>query len=423
MRPAAPGRLCAIMAAGLALVVPAAASSPPSPSFTAALDAEMEKAQIPGVSIAVIRDYAIEWAAGFGLADEARGIRVTPETLFQAASVSKPITALAVMIALKEHGLSVDDDVNAILDRFPPAPPAEAWRLKDPFPAKVTVAMLLAHEGGTNDFHYTGYRYGYDRSPPGPLEPLPSLADELMGKKPANTPAIAVVRPPGSTWVYSPAGYTALQAMLTGLERQPFAEIMDDLVLAPLGLPKGGFAQPAPEALRARIATPYVKKGAPLADGPRVFIAAASGGLTATPSELARIIIAVEEALAGRARGPITPDIARAMMVRRQGETPEGKCFPAAEPGETACHSSWGLGFDVNLTKTFEHEGDGRPTGDWFGHSGFNSGYLTLALGSKTGGRGLIVMANIAPEDMSGDAPQWGFMMWVARKVAEEEGW
>ena len=202
--------LCVFMAFGLALAVPAAASSLPSPSFSAALSAEMEKAQVPGVGIAVIRDYAVEWASGFGIADEAHGDK------------------------------------------------------------------------------------------------------------------------PGGSKIPSPS-------------RRP--------------------------------------------------------------------------------QGQITPDIARARMVRREGETPEGKCFPAVESGEQACHSSWGLGFDVNLTKTFEYEADGRRTGDWFGHSGFNSGYLTLALGSKTGGRGLVVMANIAPEDMSGDVPQWGFMMWVARKVGEEEGW
>jgi CubicO group peptidase (beta-lactamase class C family) len=416
-------RLRAVTAIALTLSVPAKASPVPSPSFTASLEAKTAQAQMPGVSVAVIKDYAVEWAAGFGFADEARRIKVTTDTLFQAASVSKPIAALAVMIALGNHGLSVDDDVNAILDRYPPAPPADAWRLDNPFPAKVTVKMLLAHVGGTNDFHYSGYRYGYDRSPPAPLEPLPLLADELIGRPPANTGAIKVVRPPGLGWVYSPAGYTVLQTMLTGLERRPFAEIMDDLVLGPLGLPKAGFAQPTPQAMTGRMATPYVAKDKPLADGPRVFIAAASGGLTATPTELAEIIIAIQEALAGRPHGPITNEIARAMMVRQDGEVPEGKCFPAAEPGEKACRSSWGLGFDVNLTKTFEHEADERPTGGWFGHSGFNSGYLTLALGSKTGGQGVVTMANIAPEDMSGDVAQWGFMMWVAKRVAEEEGW
>jgi CubicO group peptidase (beta-lactamase class C family) len=416
-------RLRALVAIALALIAPAAASDAPSTAFRASLEAEMAKAKIPGVSIAAIKDYRIEWAAGFGLADEARGVEMTPETLFQAASVSKPVTALAVMIAFQAHGLRVDEDINPILERFPPAAPAAAWRLPNPFPAKATVRMLLAHEGGTNDFHYSGYRYGYDRTPPGPLEPLPSLADELIGRPPANTPPIAVVRPPGVTWVYSPAGYTVLQAMLTGLERRPFAEAMDDLVLGPLGLEKGGFDQPMPGALAARIAAPYLTAGDPLPDGPRVFVAAASGGLTTSATELAEIIIAVEEALAGRARGRITPEIARAMMVRQAAELPEGKCFPAIEANEKARRSSWGLRFDVNLTKTFEHEADARPTGDWFGHSGFNSGYLTIALGSKTGGRGAVVMANAAPEDMSGDVPQWGFMMTAVKKLAEEEGW
>ena len=111
------------------------------------------------------------------------------------------------------------------------------------------------------------------------------------------------------------------------------------------------------------------------------------------------------------------------MMVRERGRLPEGKCFPAVEPGAEACRSSWGLGFDVNLTETFEHEADDRPTGGWFGHSGFNSGYLTIALGSKADGRGAVLMANAAPEDMSGDVPQWGFLMRVIKRLGEAEGW
>jgi hypothetical protein len=110
-------------------------------------------------------------------------------------------------------------------------------------------------------------------------------------------------------------------------------------------------------------------------------------------------------------------------MVRQAGKTLKGKCFSAAEPGEEACRTSWGLGFDVNLTKTFEHEADGRPTGEWFGHSGFNSGYLTLAVASKNGGKGAVIMANVAAEDMSGDVRQCPFMMPVAKRIAEEEGW
>src|SRR5262245_55121591 len=104
--------MSAMCAAGLVLVCLAAdtAGPAPPPSFPSWLEAEMGQSGVPGVSIAVIKDYRIEWAAGFGIADIAHGARVTSETLFQAASVSKPITALAVMISFEDHGLSIDDD-------------------------------------------------------------------------------------------------------------------------------------------------------------------------------------------------------------------------------------------------------------------------------------------------------------------------
>jgi CubicO group peptidase (beta-lactamase class C family) len=76
---------------------------------------QMMESKIPGVSIAVIKDYRVEWAAGFGMSDTAHQVKVTPDTLFQAASVSKAISAIAVMTALEEHKLSVDDEVNATL--------------------------------------------------------------------------------------------------------------------------------------------------------------------------------------------------------------------------------------------------------------------------------------------------------------------
>ena len=111
------------------------------------------------------------------------------------------------------------------------------------------------------------------------------------------------------------------------------------------------------------------------------------------------------------------------MMVRQPGETLPSKCLPSSDPNKPACNSSWGLGFDVNLTKFYEHEPDGQPTGVFFGHGGFNSGYLTIMFGSKTGGIGMVIMVNVAPEDMSGSVPQLAFLMSVVRRIATEEGW
>jgi CubicO group peptidase (beta-lactamase class C family) len=413
----------AVVAMLVLMVIPAAAGSSPSPSFTSWLETQMLESKIPGVSIAVIKDCRVEWAAGFGLSDIARQVKVTPHTLFQAASVSKPITAIAMMIALEEHRLSVNGKVNALLAKFPFEASTGQWRLRNRFSTTVTLRMLLSHTGGTNDFHYSGYRYGYYNNPPGPIDPIPTMHQELAGLPPSNTPAIEVVRKPGSTWVYSPAGYTVLQAILMNIYGKPFSEIMADLVLEPLHLRESTFDQPTPNVLTPEIAVPYVTDRQPLADGPRVFDTAASGGLTTTSTELAELVIAVQKALAGTPQGRIKPEVARAMMIRQHGETLPSKCLPSSDPNKPACQSSWGLGFDVNLTKYFEHAPDGQPTGAFFGHSGFNSGYLTIMFGSKTGGTGMVIMVNVAPEDMSGAVPQWGFMMSLVRRVAEEEGW
>jgi len=67
-----------------------------------ALDEMMDRFGIPGVSIAVIKDFKIHWAKGYGIADVETGAPVDTETLFQAASISKPVTAMAVLKAVQD---------------------------------------------------------------------------------------------------------------------------------------------------------------------------------------------------------------------------------------------------------------------------------------------------------------------------------
>ncbi len=410
------------LAALLLLAIPARGGEP-SPELKAWIESEMRAWKIPGLGIAVSESYRIEWTAAFGLSDTARGQKVSEDTLFQVASVSKPLSAIATMIALGEHGLSLDEDVNVVFARYSPQADIGAWRLPNPFPTPVTLRMLLSHTGGTSDFRYAGYRYDYRADPPSPIDAIPTLREELLGLPPANTPAIKVIRQPGVTWAYSPAGYTVLQAALMTIYGKSFDRLMDELVLAPVEMTDSTFAQPTLPALTPRIAVPYLPDGRTLPGGPRVFVASASGGLTTTPADLIKLMIAFQSALAGHAQGRLTPEIARAMIVRQPGRLPEGKCFPSSVAGKLACQSSWGLGFDVNLTKGLEHPPDGEPMGDYFGHTGFNSGYLAVLLGSKTGGRGVALTVNVAPEDMSGSVPQFEFMTRLVRRIADEEHW
>jgi len=128
------------------------------------------------------------------------------------------------------------------------------------------------------------------------------------------------------------------------------------------------------------------------------------------------MVIAFQKALAGEKQGFLTPEIAQAMMVRQPGEIP-APCIPN-------CQANWGLDFDVNLTKYYQPQPDGTPVGNYFGHGGFNSGYLTMILGSKTAGYGLAIQENAAPQDMSStNVPEQQFLLNVIRLIADEEQW
>jgi len=212
--------------------------------------------------------------------------------------------------------------------------------------------------------------------------------------------------------------------VLEDLYEAPFAGIMQDLLLDPLGMADSTFEQPVPDDVATRIAVPYLPGGEPLPDGPRVFDTSASGGLTTTPGDLVLYLMAVQRALGGDADGPIPLPIAEAMMQRQRGTTLPDHCFPTGTPGKSACDTSWGLGFDVNLDATYGHAPDGEPTGGWFGHTGFNSGYLSLLLGSKAGGNGMAVLLNMAPQDMSTtDVPQAAVLVAIAGRIAADHGW
>ncbi|MCV6984033.1 beta-lactamase family protein [Mycobacterium shinjukuense] len=401
---------------GAGVGAPPAAGAPktgqPPADFASWIEGEMHSAQIPGASVAVVKNYRVEWAAGFGLADVHTGRKVNTDTPFQIASVSKPIAAIAIIESFFDHGVSLTAPFAPI--RFPDG---SMWTVPNTYSRPVTAQGLLSHTAGIAAFHYSGLEPG---------QVLPTLAQELNGQPPATTPPITVATEPGTRWEYAPGGYTMLQA---AVEQQndwrPFERIVDEYVLDKIpGLRNSSFAAPPSAALADRLAVPYLPDGSALPGGARVFTAKASGSMVSTPIDMARIMIAFQEALAGWP-SPIPGSVARAMMTRQPARMPDGHCLSTAEPNTAACIAPWGLGFDVNMDATFmDHIPDDRPTGDWFGHSGFNSGYLSFFLASKTGGNGLVVMINAAPADMAtSDIPELPFVTEVIKRIANDQNW
>src|SRR5882724_7267248 len=127
----------------------------------------MAKYHVPGMSIAVIKDFHVAWAKAYGVADADSRVPVTPHTLFQACSISKPLTAMSAVFLAQEGKLDLDQDVNRYLKSWQ----VERKSLKDAPP--VTPRSLFSHTSGSDD----GYGLpGYD-----PAAPLPTLVQVLNG--------------------------------------------------------------------------------------------------------------------------------------------------------------------------------------------------------------------------------------------------
>lgn len=225
----------------------------PHPCTT--LSARMTQLHVPGVSVTVIHDGAIEWATGFGVR-QLGGAAVNANTLFQAGSISKPVAAMGALHQVQEKKLSLDTDVNTEL---------VSWKVPDNPSANgkpVTLRELLAHTAGFTVHGFPGY---------GATEPVPTLLQVLDGQKPANTAQIRLETEPGSKWNYSVGGYTVMQQVLLDVTKERFPILMQKTVLGPIGMTHSTYQQPLPAGLQPEAATPYDWKGTPIPGGAHTY--------------------------------------------------------------------------------------------------------------------------------------------------------
>ncbi|HEX5461551.1 MAG TPA: serine hydrolase domain-containing protein [Steroidobacteraceae bacterium] len=308
----------------------------------------MRRDHVPAISVAVIHDGAIEWAKGFGVT-RIGGPPVTSDTLFEAGSISKPVTALEVLRLVQAGRLALDADVNGYL---------KTWRIPaNSFTQRkaVTLRELLSHTAGVTVHGFGGYEAG---------QPLPTLPEVLNGTSPANSPPIRVDQVPGTAWRYSGGGYVITEQLLEDVTGQPFAKLMHDGVLEPLGMSHSTFDQPLPDALRSDVALPYHADGTPIAGGPHVYPEQSAAGLWTTPSDLARFALSISEDLRRGSQGIISGAMARVMVT------------PVLE--------HYGLGLEIcGITS--------RPC---FSHGGVDAGYESFMISYDDGRDGAVVMTD-----------------------------
>ena len=197
---------------------------------------------VPGVSIAVISDSKIAWVKSYGVVDQESKQPVTDQTLFQAASISKAITAYAALKEVERGKFNLDQDINRYLS---------SWQLPDnefTKEKKVSLRHLLSHSGGITVSGFAGYTVH---------EKVPGLMQVLNGEPPANSGPVRVDKIPGTGFRYSGGGYCIIQQMLIDIEGKAFPAVMNDLVLQPLGMKNSTYNQPLPASQLRLAATGY----------------------------------------------------------------------------------------------------------------------------------------------------------------------
>lgn len=330
----------------------------------------MDQYSIPGVSIAVIHHDHLEWSKGYGVQDTETQEPVTSETLFQAASISKPVTAVAVLRFVEQGQLDLDEDVETYLVSWH-IPKSGSWQ------PSITLRQLLCHGAGLTVHGFPGYTCD---------ALLPTLQQVLEWQKPANNDPIRVNTLPGVQFRYSGGGYCVLQQILMDVTRMPFPTLMRELVLDPLGMTNSTFEYPLPPTFTGSSASGHRTGGRPVYGKWHIYPEMAAAGLWTTPSDLARFALELQCAMAG------TPHTVLYQETVRQMLTPQVEQFI-------------GLGFALN----------GQENAKRFSHAGGNEGFRCLLEAYAHTGVGAVVMTN---SDM-GDA----VFEEVMAAIAQEYQW
>ena len=321
------------------------------------LPALMARHGVPGLALAVIEEATLAWAGGFGVADRATGRPVTADTVFEAASLSKPVVAYAVLGLARFGALDLDANLTAL-------PGPEGFTALE----GVTARRVLCHTSG-----------------------LPNWLPDGEAPKPRFAP--------GSRFSYSGVGYRLLQRAIEGLTGQPLAGFLEREVFGTLQMADSSFVW-KPD-YDHRCATGHDAHGEP-APKSRPAEAHAAFSLHSTAPDLARFVIAT-----------MRPDGLGALMLEPHTAVNDDAPWRPGWPQATVqpdARVHWGLGWGLERASTGLH----------FWQWGDNTTFKALAIGSRDTGRAVVALTNsqngsrmwpqLVQETLGGDHPALGWL-------------
>lgn len=315
----------------------------------------MKHYKVPGFSAAFVYQEELAWAKGFGVVEAGSEKTVTNETIFQAASISKPFTAMVALHLVEAGSLDLDADANNFLHSWKIPKSKYTQASPDGVHPKVTLRGLLSHTAGINIFGYPGYPSGSE---------LPTLQQILNGEPPAPSKPVRVMQAPGTAFKYSGGGYLVVQQMIEDVTGRPLAVLAKEFIFDKLGMTSSTFDSKLPQAYLPRAATAHCKTGEPVPGKWHTYPEQAAASLWSTPSDLACLIIEVLKSLKNEANLVLSAEMTRQMLIPQM--------------------SIGGLGFNIVIK-------DGMTR---FGHPGWNEGFHNIIIGCPETGQGIVWMTN-----------------------------
>jgi len=303
----------------------------------------MEYYHIPGASIAFLNGGDIVWAKGYGYTSSDSTHMVDENTLFQAASISKPVAALAALSLVEEGKIGLDDDVNLYL---------KGWQVEEnefTKEEKVTLRRILSHGAGLTVHGFAGYAFD---------DEVPSMIQILNGEEPANSGRIYPDTIPGVQYSYSGGGYTVMQKMLTDIAGKEFPVLMEEYVLSRIGMDHSTYQQPLPKALGVDAASGHNAGGEMIEGRWHTYPEIAAAGLWTTPADLLRYAIEVQESFAGESNLIISQEMTGEMLTPQMNMHGLGPVVEGSEELIAFTHGGSNAGFKCALY-AFTRQGQG----------------------------------------------------------------
>jgi CubicO group peptidase (beta-lactamase class C family) len=333
------------------------------------LTERMKHYNVQGLSVAVIDNYKIVWAKGYGYADKKENRKVTTNTLFEPGSISKSLNAVGILLLAQQGKVDLYQDINQYLVNW-----------KFPYDTvshgkKITTAQLLSHTAGLSVHGFPGYQRD---------SAIATVTDILDGRAPSNTEAVRSFTEPGQQVRYSGGGTLITQQMLTDLTKQRYEDYMYEQVLRPLGMTNSSYNQPPAVSKRKNLATGYKSNGNEVPGKYFVYPEKAAAGLWTTPTDICKYVIEMQRAYEGKSSKVLNQEMVKLHT------TP--------------------VKYDLAMGTYIQN----RNGEKYFNHTASNEGFTGVFIGGLTNGKGAAVFAN------SDDAP---VMFELINSIAQVYNW